>query len=411
MIVDIVSLPRRLARTKRKDAQVDSQQMSNLPISNLSRSVGYWEPHDDSFICVGGVHPVVTGKDAVFRYKFIEPTKCGIAEYFVVTSSPIDIGRPMFTKNVQLICPWVTLVDPKTMRTRKFILWEGVYSLIHFETEDNILDFPVEAVMLNELRNLAKLHGRPDLLEFLNNYPSDYKDVLISEERPDGSMDVDQLAMLGANIQAYNSMNDIEDPCHMCDVCDVFRGVDLTNMYTDKSPLKGCSFLHHVLYGPTTIKEVAHLFGMSYDVHAFQREFNDAALDKLVELSIYQDDNPDIFEILKCAERIPYEEYFLDISEKGECELKLRNHYDPRMEVPVPKDDPDISKLVYTIRDLFNRGFPGYKRAAVICSWGSEVYITLMLDTGKLVSYYFDLISASLGSRSLIRDYDGHMFV
>ena len=411
MIVDIVSLPRRLAHIKRADEQVDSQQISSLPISCLSREYGYWQPHDDSFICVGSVHPVITGKDAVFRYKFIEPTKCGIAEYFVVTPSPIDIGRPMFTKNVQLVCPWVTLVDPKTMRTRKFIIWNGVYSLIHFETEDSILDFPVEAVMLNELRNLARLHDRPDLLEFLSNYPSDYKDVLISEERPDGSMDVDQLAMLGSNIEAYNSMTDFDDPCHWCDISDVFRGIDLPNMYTDKSPLKGCSFLHHVLYGSTTIKEVAHLFGMSYDVHAFQRNFNDARLDKLVELSIHQDDNPDIFEILKCAERIPYEEYFLDFNEKGECELNLRNHYDPRLKVPVPTKDPDIAKLSYTIRDLINHGFKGYKRAAVIKSWSSEVYITILPESGKLISYYFDLVSASLGSRSLIRDYDGHLFV
>ena len=227
----------------------------------------------------------------------------------------------------------------------------------------------------------------------------------------DGSMDIDQLSMLGSNIQAYNSMSEFDDPCHVCDIGEVFRGVDLPNMYTDQSPLKGCTFLRHVLYGPTTIKEVAHLFGMSYDVHAFQRNFNDKKLDKLVELSIYQDDNPDIFEVLKCAERMPYEEYFLDFDEKGECELHLRNHYDPSLEVPIPKNDPDISKLVYEIRDLLQHGFKGFKHAAVIRSFEECVYITIMLDTGKLISYYFDLVSASLGSRSLIRDYDGHMFI
>lgn len=411
MIVDIVSLPRRLSQIKRCDEHIDSQQVASFPISNISRLFGYWEPDDTAFIGVGGIHPVITGNDAVFRYKFIEPTKNGIAEYFIITASPIDIGRPMFSKNVELICPWVTLMDNVTMKTRKFILWNGIYRLMHYETEDTILDVPTEAVILNELRNLARSHDRPDLLEWLSKYP-DYKDVIISEERTSDTSDIEQLTMLGSNLRAYNEMASFDDPCHCCDIIDVVRGVDLSTMCLDRSVLQGCTFLNHVLYGPTTIKEVAHLFGMSYDVHAFQRNFNDKRLDKFVELSIYNDENPDLFEVLKNLERLSYAELGMVITNKGEYDVELYNPYDPSitLKTPTPEEDPTLHANMRKITGSLKHGFDNFEKAFISKSWGEEVYISITMTGDKRINYYFDMVSASLGSRNLIREYTGNMF-
>ena len=183
MIVDIVQLPRRLSRFTRH-AEINSEEVFGFPISMISRIYGYQPYNDDDFIGVGNKHKVLTGKYTPFRYKFIEPTRHGIAEYFVMTESPIDIRCPFRSSRVKLFCPWVTITNPATLEVRKFIIWNGVKDLMRFEIEDNVRDVPVELVIANEIRTFSKLHARPDVESTVDEYPA-LDDNLVSEVRPD----------------------------------------------------------------------------------------------------------------------------------------------------------------------------------------------------------------------------------
>lgn len=410
MLVDIVELPRRHAQFKRREASVNSEMIISYPISNLAREFGYWSPNDDDYLAVGGIHRLMIGRDALFRYKFIEPTKYGVAEYFVMTSSPIDVRFPLSNKRIHLYCPWVTITDPRTLKIRKFILWNGIFELMHYETEDSIHDVPVEAVILNEIRNQARLHNRPDVLVGLEKYPQDWKKVLISEERFDGSDAAEMLATLGSNIRAYNEVVVDQEAYYWPELYDIFRGLNLPESWTDTTPLRSCTFLSHVIHGSTTMGDIRHLFGMNYDTHAFQRMFNATALDPYTEISIY-DENPDFFGLLKYIERLPYSEFRIEVDKNGLCNIQLYNQYDPYLQVKQSTGTAQFEpEIMAKISSAVRRCCPHLESGEIVRSWGEEVFFTLKDQTGGVHRYYFDLISASLGSRSLIRDYDGRIF-
>ena len=198
MIVDIVQLPRRLSRFNRH-AEINSEEVFGFPISMISRIYGYQPYNDDDFIGVGSRHKVLTGKHTPFRYKIIEPTKHGIAEYFVMTESPIDIRLPFRSSRVRLFCPWVTITDPATLEVRKFIIWNGVKDLIRYEVEDSVRDVPVELVIANEIRNFARLHARPDVESTVDCYPS-LDDNLVSEVKYDEQHPVELLTPLNISV-------------------------------------------------------------------------------------------------------------------------------------------------------------------------------------------------------------------
>lgn len=410
MIVDIVELPSRLRSIKRCHEVVASEIPVGLPICALASITGYWEPTDEPWTAIGGVHPVITYRDALFRYKFIEPTKYGLAEYFVMTSSPIDILHPLRTSKVNLVCPWVTLTDTTTLKVRKFILWNGIFELMHYETEDTIIDVPVEAVMINELRTLAKLHDRPDLLEVLSKYP-DYKNILISEETVDGDVPLDSLLMLKSNMEAYTSMCVNDEPYYWPDIMDVLRGVTLPNVPlpdSDKFPIRGCTLLSHFIHGPVLMSEIRHLFGMTYDTHAYQRPFNTAPLKDDTELSIYEGEASEKFDVLKYVERLPYSEFELTIERANKTgTIRVFNPYDPFVDVGPVILENDTTKLISKIVDRSLESFPDAEKIVIISSYSDEVYITTLTAGGTKSCSYYDLVSASLGSRNLIRDYNG----
>lgn len=409
MIVDIVPLPRRLSKLKlKKHASITSESTMCLPVSNLHRIYGYWEPDDTSFMMFGGIHKVITGDDAPFRYKLIEPTKFGIAEYFVMTTSPINVRQPYRSKNVALICPWVNLVDMRTFKTRKFILWRGIFDLMHYETEDNITDVPVDAVIINELRNLATLHDRPDILASLSEYPKLPTDLLISEETMDRDSDIDALLTLGSNIAAYNSLVGIGD-YNWCEPCDVFRGVRLPDKCNKFPMLQGCMALNHFIHGKVTLSELKHLFGITYDTHAFQRIFVDRGIHPYTELSIYEDCDPDMFEVLKYIERLPYSEFVINVDNNGKCKISLFNQYDICLKLDTIVSGKEADLIADIGRHLL-AGHANMARATVERSWSEDAYITITMTDDTQVRYYFDLVSASLGTRSLMRDYSGQLF-
>lgn len=413
MIIDIVELPRRLVQFKR--GVIDSRGMYSMPTPNIERYHGYWEPDDTEFVGVGSKHELITGKDALFRYKFIEPTKFGIAEYFVLTGSPIDIRRPLSTRNIKLYCPYFSLTDTNTMITRKFIIWNGVYELLHYETEDNITDAPMEAVTVNEMKNILKFLDvyktegvdRPlnGLIDNVCKYP-DCENVLITEMKSSNT-DIDHLLKLGSNFRAYTSMLVNEEPYYWPDVTDIFRHVEIPVSCENIAPIKRCTLLSHFIYGNTTLFELKHLFGLNYDTHAFQRWFN---MDLLSDDTIISIDNPDsnLFQVLSYVENLPYSEFEFVVDCNGLYNIKLYNQYDPTMMIKCPKE---LNESVYQLARMLRSTFRNYVHISVVRSWGEEVYITIKKSNDKVLKFYFDMLSLIIGSRSIVRDYNGHMFV
>ena len=408
MIVDIVPLPRRLKNVNRSKEAITSETVASMPMPAIRREFGYWEPDDSSFVLFGGVHHVITGRDTPFRYKFIEPTKYGLAEYFVLTTAPIDVLQPWKSKGVQLICPWVVLEDLKTMTIRKFIVWNGIFELTHFETEDNVRDVPAEGVIVHELRTLAKENGRDDFLEALTEYPADYTKLLISEEKLGRGATIDDLLQLGSNIAAYESMIRNENPCFWCDIGSVVKGVNMPGKWNNFRELIGCSFLNHVLYGKTSLGSVRHLFGLTYDAHVFQRPFIVKDIEPYVELSIEDNSPIDMFGVLKYIERIPYSEFVIELDVCGSSSIAVFNPHDPivKLDVQLP---PSVAEAMTEIRKNLSDS-EHFQHVTIRRSWSEEVYITIKMPNGEEQHKYFDLVSASLGSRTLIRDYDECLF-
>ena len=405
MIVDIVQLPRRLSRFNRH-AEIISEEVFGFPISLISRIYGYQPYNDDEFIGVGSKHQVLTGKYTPFRYKIIEPTKHGIAEYFVMTESPIDIRCPFRSSRVKLFCPWVTITNPVTLEVRKFIIWNGVKDLIRYEVEDSVRDVPVELVLANEIRNFARLHGRQDVEQSVDEYP-ELDDNLVSEVKYDDNASVDMLTTLGANIKAYKEATELAEPFYWPDATEIFRGINLPKKWTDATLLKSCTLINHVIYGTTTIGDIRHLFGIAYDAHAFQRVFNDGDLNPYTELDISGNNDPDLFQILKYIESLCYSEFVIEVDNNGVCNLTLYNPYDPFIKLKA--DTTKFASLLKGIVAALKHGHPDLESTYIARSWASEAYITIK-HGGKTDRYFFDLISATLGSRSLIKDYDGNLF-
>lgn len=406
MIVDIVELPRRLTQFGH-EAMISSESVMGYPISNIYRVFGYCDYHDDECFGMGSKHRLINGKDALFRYKFIEPTKYGLAEYFVMTGSPIDIRCPVRSKRIKIFCPWVTITDYKTLKIRKFILWCGINELTRYETEDSVIDSPVEAVIANEVRDFAAENIRDDVAMVVKDYPKDFRNVLISEEKMHGDDAVDALTTIVSNIKAYNELVVDTAPFYWCDAMDIFRGAYLPEKWTDTSVLSQCSFLTHVLHGSVTIGEIRHLFGMSYDMHAYQRTFNLRDMHPHTEISIYSNEHRDLFGVLKYVEQLPYSEFSITVSD-GKGKLTLYNPYDPYMSYDATSgnvniDDTLVDKVVAGLKACF----PKMETAEIVRSWAEETYMKIKQSDGKTERYYFDLVSASLGTRSLIRDYSG----
>lgn len=413
MIDDIVVLPRTLKQFNR-EATVSSELLLTLPISAITREVGYESPCDDDWVKFGGTTEVITGKDTWFRFKIVENTQAGIAEYFCLTESPIDFYNPRNSSKLKIYCPWLTVTNRKTFKTRKFILWRHIFELIRYETEDNVIDAPIEAVIANEIKNFASIYGCDHFMRELEYYPSDYKNVLISEAHPnftEGSDALDTLTMLGSNIRSYLSNYDMM-PFSMFEPDDIFRNLHLPKQWTDYSVIRDCSVLPYLQFGTLTLGEIAHLFSPRYQLHSFQRGFSQPSLDPWTVLDIPSEDKQQLFTIIKYAEEIPYGEFELSIDSKG-CSLKVYNPYNMgpffgNQPIGLMKSCETETKAILT--DV-STGFPQFKRMTLARSWSEEIYITVTNNDESVERFYYDMSVASTCSRSLIRDYNGNMFV
>lgn len=409
MIIDIVQLPRRLSQFKGRKASIDSKMLVGYPTPTLARTFGYWGYDDTPAMQLGSLHILPTGPDAMFRYKFIEPTRHGLAEYLVLTTSPIDVRHPLGNKKIELICPFVTITDPKTYMIRKFILWNGVFDLVHYETEDNIKDVPVEHVIIQEVLNFAKENNRPDIIEDVVRSTKTKYGAIITEEPMCGNKAVDRLLQLGSNIQAYNTMMVDNEPYYWCDPADVLRDVNVHKVCTDMTILDHCTILPHFVYGKTSMGDLRFLFGVHYDAHAFQRVFNLNRMNEFTEISVQADD-PDMFAVMENIASLPYSEFQITADANGLYDVKLYNQYDIYLPFKngfeLSKEAKDqivkaISILRSTRKDIVN--------IEITRSYGEEIYITIK-RANSTERFYFDLVSVTLGSRAVIRDYCGYLF-
>ena len=409
MIDDIVVLPRTLKQFKR-EASVSSETMVTLPLSAIPRYSGFESPNDEDWVCFGSTMRVPTGKHTWFRFKIVENTPIGIVEYFCLTESPVDFYNPRKSIKLKIHCPWLTITDSRHLKVKKFVLWRHIIELTRYETEDSVIDSPVEAVIANEIRAFAQIYGCEHFYKELTHYPTDFKNVLVSELKSKSEEDgLDTLCTLESNIRAY-LQNDDDLPFPMFEPDDIWRGISLPKRWTNTDMLRYCSVLPFLQFGAITLGEIAHLFSPCYQLHAFQRGFAQPVLNEMTILNIPANDTTELFTIIKYAEGLPYSEFELRIT-KTDCGLKVYNPYDLRLLKKTASVEASQSTAeTDNIRRLILERFPNLSQMLLVRSWSEEIYITVTYADGKTDMFYYDMSVAALCDRSLIRDYNGCMF-
>lgn len=411
MIDDIVLLPRRLKQFK-KDAKVSSELICTPPMSSISRIVGYEIP-DDTFVVPFGIGMnIPTGVDTWFRFKLIENTVAGIVEYFCLSESPIDIFHIQNSKKTLVYCIWVSVTDTLTFKQRKYVLWEHIRALMRYEIEDNVNDVPVETAIADELRTFASMYGCPEIFAGLTNYPTSRDIVRISEVGSDKRA-VDTYLKVLSNIKALNEVYDFDTSIHSPDPTEVFRDTDVPEKWTDVSPLKRSSVVHHLLWGPVNIKDILFLFGPGFSLHCFQRGFNAKPLPGDTEIDVPSPDNSDVFSIIEYIETIPYGEFELTVNADKTYDFVRYNPFDLNVlsrtaHADHMEDDAEVTKAAVNIREAFS---DQTTEIHIARSWAEEAYITFRYAKGKSRRFYVDLAVYALCSRSLIRDYQIPAFI
>lgn len=412
MVDDIVVLPSRLSQFGHHgSADISSVMLCTLPISAISRNVGFESPNDDDVYQFGCGISCPTGKDAMFRFKIIENLEHAVCEYFCLSESPIDFRNPSRSKHAKIYCLWVVISDRMTRRCHKYILWRNVFALCHYETEDSVCDVPVEGAIANEIRTIATMYGIPELAAEVDKYPQNITDVLISEVRTDPVDGIDKFCMLGSNIKAFHDLHDSSNAMYGWNIYDILREVNLPRCWTNFQRIQQCSVLQIVQFGPVTLKDLFFLFSPAYRLHGYQRTFSKKDLSPFTILDLPSDDNKRLFEVIKYVEQLPYNEFELNVT-GGLCNIKLYNPVSHSFDRSPESSDQteEETAVINKIRSVIADGFKDATSVTIKKSWEEEIYITVLNEDKTVDRYYYDLSAASLCSRSLIRDYDYPLF-
>lgn len=410
MINDIVQLPSRLKQFKHREADISSETVQWYPISAITREFGYPMPDDESLVSFGTRFEMPTGFDAFNRYKIIERTRDSIFEYFAITEKPFDVLRPMQTPDVVLYTLWASRTDRQTLQTKRFIIWENVVKVCMLLGISNGSDFPIESVLANEIRAFASIHGEP-IANDVSFYPS-ITDRVISEDRVDSHKDTDKLTMLASNLRSFN---EVFDSGAVCDPFAIYSGLDIpTGYWCDLTPLKFCTALT-ALCRPVKIKDIRHLFAGDYSFHLHRRPFKMDPLHSYIEISVGDEESGDyrhLYTIFDYISHLPYGEFEAVFTPDRKCTVTLYNPYDLCHKIEISQKDhlTTFNKMVETLGREIVDNFPEFTRVRVTRSWSEEVYITIMHEGKESDRFYFDVAAATIGSRSLIRNYTGCVF-
>lgn len=375
MIDNIVELPRPLGRS-RGCFSLSSYSAYEPPSSPLGMVLGIDTEIKDMPICVGSEFSLITGSDAMYRYKVLEHDAEVKREFFVVSDSPLS------SKNCKLFTLWVDEIS-EDLRRRRSYFWNLI------EEARKYFSFRFCPCLSKDVQDAVKVYGALIGAPWL---ASRYKwPHVISSRSTSDAIAFDDLYKIRGNLDAiYEAM--VGDA--FIHELDVFRGVSEPDD-TIKIETGLGRFLSS---NPVSAKDLRKFIGPNYATRINQTI---PVPDKVTDNSIKDaaNDCNGWIDVFKHISDIPYSEVFAELDSKGYKVIRVLDPYDrPRsVELELNKDDVDID-----VRSSFERVFDSlesicqHKECRFYRSWSEEVYITFKTKIGASITYYFDLAYMAL---------------
>lgn len=375
MIDDIVLLPRPFARHK-GPISVASYSAYEPPASPLGMALGISTEIKDMPICVGSEFNLITGSDAMYRYKLIEHDAENVREYMVVSDGPLSSNRcKMFTL-------WVDEIEKSTLLRARSYFWDLL------DKARKYFSFHLCPSFSNEVYDKVKLIGALIGAPWVTNRYT-WPHVITGWKSSDSSI-FDDLQKINGNIDVMDTALANGDFVHELDM---YRGVsEDSDNKIDLTTGLGRILSSHVI----TPKDLKRFIGPNYSTR-INPEW--AISNKSVDNSVKdaaQDANGWI-DVFKYISDIPYSEVFAAFEDGGYKVVRVFDPYDrPRSIDFLDGKVPDNLKetLGRISDDLTTIGncaeFKFYR------SWSEEVYITIKTGSGANRMYYFDMAYLAL---------------
>ena len=373
MVDDVVELRRPLAR-RRGEAVLASYAPREIPASPLGKYFGTLDVNRDLPVCVGNSFNLITGKDAPYRYKFIEHSEKEIIEYVAILDEPF--GSPY----AKIFVIWVNHVNKSNLRVKREYCWDNIIAARdHFGFE------PVEVLSRSVQEKIDVSVGMI--------YPGAARAYAWAHEPgnvfADENGELERLMLLRENAKAFDDAWSLD---YMPLMEDVYRGCEKEN----QKNLRVFTMSGRILpFNVVSPKDVLRMRSPHMKVGPYQFCLNrtDKYLDRMVIDGLTEFSG--WFEVLKYIELIPYGEVFIQSSNKNFDVMRIYDPYDPGHIIKFPFEE--AQSLIEVVRDVV----PSFKRLSVYRSWGEEAYITYTNRNGATTQFYFDLFHAVLGTKLL----------
>lgn len=375
MIDDIVLLPRPFARHK-GPISVASYSAYEPPASPLGMALGISSEIKDMPVCVGSEFELITGSDAMYRYKLIEHDAENVREYMVVSDGPLT------SNNSKLFALWVDEIEKQTLLRSRSYFWDILdRARRHFS-------FHFCPSFSNEVCDRVKLIGTLIGAPWVASRYM-WPHVITGGKSSDVAI-FDDLQKISGNINVMDTAIANGDFVHELDM---YRGVaeDPDNKIDLTTGLG--RILSTSIISPSDLKRFV---GPNY---ATRLNPVWAISNKSVDNSVKdaaQDANGWI-DVFKYISDIPYSEVFASFEGEGYKVVRVFDPYDRPRSI-----DYLDGKVPDEIEEILGR-ISGELTAISKCtefkfyrSWSEEVYITIKTESGANRMYYFDMAYLAL---------------
>lgn len=392
MIDDIVRLPRTFSREK-YEASFSSVKPYFIPDCELERICGYSATDDSAVVGLGNEIKIVTGPDAMYRYKFIETTADEINEYFAIADAPIESAA------ARIYTLWCSHVKKDTLLVTKEYYFKNIAQAFEaFQTSATTLSRMVED-------NMSLMHCSDRTLNYLKSlyrwghlYPVKLDHI---------EKEIDRMLQVRENIMVFRNV----DPYLILDPTDIFRGVLSKDNPKKEIGTRTNEILQKEVVSP---RDIRSMLSPKFAAHPYSVRSNvEGRIDRDVDISLQGEGDTNWFDVVKYIEQIPYGVFNLKLSLPfaGTSSLEVFNPYDGCLKKDL--DHSEIEhKLQTTISNLAEEIESGYSNqekleCVINRSWNEDVYITLSSPDGRTTKrLYFDLAYAAIGSRFMFADED-----
>ena len=378
MIDNIVELPRPLGRN-RGCFSVSSYSAYEPPASPLGMALGITTEIRDMPICVGSEFYLITGPDAMWRYKILEHDEKYIREFLTVSDGPL------LSENSKFFTLWADEISKDTLLRKRSYMWDRI------ESARKYFSFHMCPCMSKDVYDAVRLYGTLIGAPWI---PSKYNWPHLRFNVADAdNSSLDDMFRIKGNLAAIEEAVLGDSFIHELDV---YRGVTEADgkIHLD-------SGLSRLLTGGTvTYKDLKKFIGPNY---ATRINPLIPVSDKLTDNAIKDaaNDCNGWIDVFKYISDIPYSEVFALLDKDGYKVIRVFDPYDrPRsVELDLSKLDESVKesfdKVAHHLGEIQDEDLKSlYKGDFTSCkfyrSWSEEVYITFKEVTGGSRTYYFD---------------------